>query len=314
MAAKSWSRVISGNGSLHTRFFENVNFTRHVGDSEELCYQLPEDVPGIRSDDALFADYSDGSFLQNDGLVELASRHAPAADVATLDQHINMASMGALAVLMFNLDLSPYVEAEQESVPSCNRTLSKDSQNSRLGTREYQHTSPVSLETLMHQKICDLAIIEPVFRSYGGTKMEDLLWIFQSPADAVLATVEARREVELHNASRHAKRTPCRIDGYGIHYGSILFVKDTDVHWGDPVNTASKLGQDIATDGNILITQEVYQKIETDPTCAMLEFANGTFVKSGVEFLCFSVSGSLVNPKCMPHDPSSSSLSGSDSH
>jgi len=34
-----------------------------------------------------------------------------------------------------------------------------------------------------------------------------------------------------------------------MHSGLLLFVPGTDIHWGDPVNTSSKLGQDTAKDG-----------------------------------------------------------------
>jgi len=40
--------------------------------------------------------------------------------------------------------------------------------------------------------------------------------------------------------------------------GSLLYVKGTDIHWGDPVNTSSKLGQDIAKNGEFFVTENVY--------------------------------------------------------
>ena len=33
------------------------------------------------------------------------------------------------------------------------------------------------------------------------------------------------------------------VSGFGLHLGDLLLIPETDVHWGDAVNTASKLGQ-----------------------------------------------------------------------
>ena len=54
--------------------------------------------------------------------------------------------------------------------------------------------------------------------------------------------------------------------GYGIHTGSLFVVKDTNIHWGDPVNTASKLGEDLAVDGQVIITSAIKEAVEG--TCA----------------------------------------------
>jgi len=32
------------------------------------------------------------------------------------------------------------------------------------------------------------------------------------------------------------------LTGYGMHTGEMLFIEGSDIHWGDPVNTSSKLG------------------------------------------------------------------------
>jgi hypothetical protein len=76
---------------------------------------------------------------------------------------------------------------------------------------------------------------------------------------------------------------------FGVHQGNMIFVPGTDVHWGDPVNTSSKLGQDVAKDGEILITTPVYKAIERQAALKQCEFAPRKFTKSRVEFTCFSV-------------------------
>jgi len=44
----------------------------------------------------------------------------------------------------------------------------------------------------------------------------------------------------------------------------MLFIEGTDIHWGDPVNTSSKLGQDIAESGEILIMPPVRDACQKD--------------------------------------------------
>jgi len=54
------------------------------------------------------------------------------------------------------------------------------------------------------------------------------------------------------------------VTGYGLHHGQMLFIEGTDIHWGDPVNTSSKLGQDIAESGEILIMPPVRDACQKD--------------------------------------------------
>lgn len=54
------------------------------------------------------------------------------------------------------------------------------------------------------------------------------------------------------------------------------------MHWGDPVNTSSKLGEDHATDGDFLITQAVYDAIRDVPSFRALTYTPGETVMSKV--------------------------------
>jgi class 3 adenylate cyclase len=51
------------------------------------------------------------------------------------------------------------------------------------------------------------------------------------------------------------------VTGYGIHYGECLNIDKTDILFGDPINTASKLGMDIAEEGEIYISTNIYDKV-----------------------------------------------------
>ena len=82
------------------------------------------------------------------------------------------------------------------------------------------------------------------------------------------ATYVARLEQVSANqaANKGANAAPGNsLSGFCIHLGKMLFLSGTDVHWGDPVNTASKLGQDLASEGEILLSRPAYDVVSRDP-------------------------------------------------
>lgn len=97
----------------------------------------------------------------------------------------------------------------------------------------------------------------PVIRRYGGRLIkiiaDDLIVCFSSIDRAVHASVDMQRALDRHN--RKAGRDFRIGMGIGIEYGSILLVEDLDL-FGDPVNIASKLGEDLADPGTVLIGPE----------------------------------------------------------
>ena len=70
----------------------------------------------------------------------------------------------------------------------------------------------------------------------------------------------------------------------------MLFVEGSDIHWGDPVNTASKLGQDLATNGDLLITPAVYEQVHTRHELDDLVYEHRMLKRSGVDLPCYCVS------------------------
>lgn len=78
------------------------------------------------------------------------------------------------------------------------------------------------------------------------------------------------------------------VTGWGIHQGDVLLVPGTDVHWGDPVNTASKIGQDLAEPGEVLVSALAHQELPSDILEAY-DFTEKEVTASGVEFHPFRV-------------------------
>jgi len=66
--------------------------------------------------------------------------------------------------------------------------------------------------------------------------------------------------------------------------GEMLIVPGTDIHWGDPVNTSSKLGQDWAHDGTIIVSEAVAEKVKGDARLAPYEMKAREVELSGVKF------------------------------
>jgi class 3 adenylate cyclase len=107
----------------------------------------------------------------------------------------------------------------------------------------------------------------PIVQSFGGTMIkyeaDNCFAIFPEPLSAINAAIAMQRAFDALNLA-----TSDDLDihiGCGIDYGRILIIGQEDC-FGDPVNRASKMGEDLACSGEILVTKEAMQMIppETD--------------------------------------------------
>lgn len=105
-------------------------------------------------------------------------------------------------------------------------------------------------------------ISEPIIRSYNGSlikyEADNCFAVFPDSAAAVHAAIALQLAFEASNLV-----TPDEFDVHiscGIDYGRILIV-DNEECFGDAVNRASKLGEDIANSGEILITRDAFAAI-----------------------------------------------------
>lgn len=112
---------------------------------------------------------------------------------------------------------------------------------------------------------------EPVIRALGGrlvkTEADDLFVIHESAKalfDIAKGILAAAKDYNTRAAN------PLLI-GIGLGFGSVLFLGG-DV-WGDAVNTASKLGEDTASGGEILISEEFHAALLAEgfkPECVLI--------------------------------------------
>lgn len=101
-------------------------------------------------------------------------------------------------------------------------------------------------------------LLIPVIENHDGILLkvegDSFLVIFRNVVKALRAAVEMQRLLETYNAGRPPEEQVLLCVGLG--YGPMLRIGDLDV-FGAEVNAASKLGEDIAQAGEVLVTEAV---------------------------------------------------------
>ncbi len=110
------------------------------------------------------------------------------------------------------------------------------------------------LQVILEQK----KLLLPIVVAHDGIlikiEADSLLLLFKRPSRALACAIAMQHACERTNGERtpEEKILLC----IGIGFGRILRIGDTDV-WGREVNAASKLGEDTANAGEILVTDAV---------------------------------------------------------
>lgn len=101
----------------------------------------------------------------------------------------------------------------------------------------------------------------PVINKHGGSVLkqeaDDLFGIFVSASDAVDAGIDMLRAVEVLNETA-APEDQLGL-ALGVEYGSMIRLSDDA--YGDPVNVAFKLGEDIASRGQLLVGESAHKRL-----------------------------------------------------
>lgn len=110
------------------------------------------------------------------------------------------------------------------------------------------------------------SVFLPLIQLHGGHCLkregDSLLAVFDSPTDALAA---AHAMVAATVALNPGRLPEDRIEVcIGLGFGLVLRV-GTDEVWGAQVNAASKLGEEMAQSGEILVTQEFQQAVPQHP-------------------------------------------------
>ena len=102
-------------------------------------------------------------------------------------------------------------------------------------------------------------LLIPIIEDHDGILLkvegDSFLVIFRKVTKALQCAIHIQRTLRAYNTDKHAEDKVLLCVGLG--YGRMLRIGDADV-FGAEVNAASKLGEDIATSWEILVTGAVY--------------------------------------------------------
>jgi len=129
-------------------------------------------------------------------------------------------------------------------------------------------------------------LAEPCITDHNGVvvkkEADNLFCVFEDVEPAVRASREITQRLKTANVV-----LPKGMELYvsiGIGYGEILNIENEDI-WGNEVNMASKLGEDIAELGEVLLTEDAHAQVE-DPG---LKFVQRSVSISGLDLNFFEV-------------------------
>lgn len=104
-------------------------------------------------------------------------------------------------------------------------------------------------------------IVAPQIKSNNGVLLkcdaDNCYAFFENAGDAIQASLDIN--AELFHANQEHDTDEQIFLSIGIDYGDLLLVGQSDFY-GDPVNSASKLGEDLAIKGEVLITERALNR------------------------------------------------------
>jgi class 3 adenylate cyclase len=131
-------------------------------------------------------------------------------------------------------------------------------------------------------------VSQPIIEQYGGQvikfEADNCFAAFEQPIHAVEAAIALNLAFASINLFT-VEELDIRVS-IGIDIGDVLMIGGPD-YFGKPVNVASKLGEDIASPGEILVSKPAFQQI---PAEAGIKGKLLQISASGVEIAAYSVS------------------------
>jgi class 3 adenylate cyclase len=128
-------------------------------------------------------------------------------------------------------------------------------------------------------------VVAPLIEQHGGrvlrVEADNIFALFEDTEAAVRCAAEVQKHVEIAN-----EPLPAASEIYvaiGVGYGSLLLVGDNDAY-GDEMNVACKLGEDLAQQGEILLTASSYEAIKDTKSWA---FENSSVTISGLDLTSY---------------------------
>ena len=130
------------------------------------------------------------------------------------------------------------------------------------------------------------SIATPVVEGHGGEvikyEADNIFAVFPEVEQAVEAAIELDRSLE--SADTMLPEENDMHGEFGIGYGEILVIENGDI-FGSEVNLASKLGEDLAQRGEILLTESAHKRVEQGTR----EYERLRMTVSGIELVAYKV-------------------------
>ena len=130
-------------------------------------------------------------------------------------------------------------------------------------------------------------IAQPVIEQHGGMivkfEADDCFAVFPDTGGAIRASVALNQAYDVANLE-----TPEFLDiqiSCGIDHGDVLLIQGVDF-FGNPVNRACKLGEDLAHSGEVLVAKQAADAVKDD---LAYELDPVSFSISGLEIEAYSV-------------------------
>ena len=129
-------------------------------------------------------------------------------------------------------------------------------------------------------------LVTPIVEEHGGlvvrAEHDNLTCLFDRVQDAIAASREITGALESANVILPSDRE--LYASIGIGHGRILNVENETIY-GNEVNLASKLGEDIGNLGEVLLTANAYEQVESDRD----GFEKRKVSVSGLEFVYYAL-------------------------
>lgn len=130
-------------------------------------------------------------------------------------------------------------------------------------------------------------VVSPIIESHGGRVLrieaDNIFALFPEPGAATRCALEVQQHIEIAN-----EPLPAASEIYvaiGIGYGRVLLVGNHDA-WGDEMNIACKLGEDLAQRGEVLLTAAAHDALGN---VEWATFADWSVSVSGLDLTAYKV-------------------------
>ena len=130
-------------------------------------------------------------------------------------------------------------------------------------------------------------VVVPIIEGHGGrvlrVEADNIFALFVDTETAVRCSAEVQRNVEIAN-----EPLPAASEIYiaiGVGYGRVLLVGEDDAY-GDEMNVACKLGEDLAEQGEILLTASAHEALGTS---SEWQFVDSSVRISGLDLTAYKL-------------------------